>query len=245
MSDSCDSMDCIAPGSSVYVCYWNQLRFLKQRSLSGSRQKGSLSSCVAGGVFIWVICLEVNDSLKWMPWQSKLKSDICFKKKKKRQKTKKKKKKSTHYICCLNIWWYSIPCHIIIGITYLDQHLISPYFLKWWLILLCFFKVRCECKLPLESKIYGPNGEGTFIGGIQLFTLLFLCLIIHRIACWYRDGIESKKLGTLSQNKKDTGLGKLLVLQWNFQEQQIKIGIYAMQFEDHLSLKHNLAYINW
>ena len=91
MSDSCDSMDCIAPGSSVHVCYWNQLRFLKQRSLSGSRQKGSLSSCVAGDVFIWVICLEVNASLKWMPWQSKLKLDICFKKKK-RQKPKKNKK---------------------------------------------------------------------------------------------------------------------------------------------------------
>ena len=114
MSDSCDSMDCIAPGSSVHVCYWNQLRFLKQRSLSGSRQKGSLSSCVAGDVFIWVICLEVNASLKWMPWQSKLKSDICFKKKK-RQKPKKKKKSSGLTLQ----WCFHIDKHFHIHTLYL------------------------------------------------------------------------------------------------------------------------------
>lgn len=53
---------------------------------------------------------------------------------------------STHYVCCLNFWWYSIT------MSHCSRHhLSSPIsdspllLLTWWIILLCFFEVRCDC----------------------------------------------------------------------------------------------------
>ena len=54
---------------------------LNRRSLSLRRQPGSLSPYMAGNVFIRDCCLRSGASLKWMPWQSKLKSDTCITKK--------------------------------------------------------------------------------------------------------------------------------------------------------------------
>ena len=64
------------------VSYQNQPRPPKQRRLGVGGGAGFLSSRVASHVSIEVAILEVDVSLKWTPWQSKLKSGTCMTKKK-------------------------------------------------------------------------------------------------------------------------------------------------------------------
>ena len=69
------------------VSYQNQPSSLKQRRLSWGREPGSLSSCVAGNVFIQDSPLEVDTSLKWYQNQNSSQALALLKQEKENQKT--------------------------------------------------------------------------------------------------------------------------------------------------------------
>lgn len=79
---------------------------------SGRRGPGSLSSRVAGNVFIQVAVFEVDASLEWMPWQSELIQGLALQKEIKN----KHKCQGLHYEHIYNMFSSLLPDNSIITV---------------------------------------------------------------------------------------------------------------------------------